>query len=242
MIACSVYMYVKNNEISGFFLGLLAASAAAAGTVLFSGIGLQEMEEAGRSTGSFNNPNQLGYFSVCLLSLIYLCYRNGYINYYSAVVMFSVALFLSISSLSKAAMIANFVVIFIALKPASSSFKSTGGWFLVAALVFVLAIVFYFMGAFDDFIFVQRLQSLATENDSSLEARGYLAFFEGNGFQFVFGLGVDNTNEIAGHEVHSTLGGVFNNYGVVGFLLFQACFLCGLWSYGRFMVLSACSV
>lgn len=221
LVAFSVYMYVKDNQISGLFLGLLVASLAAVGTVLISGVNLQDVEDAGRSTGSFNNPNQLGYFSVSLLSLIYLCYRSGYIRYYTAATMFAVALFLSISSLSKAAMVANFLVIFIALKPPSSSIKSTMFWFVIGGFALLLLCFLYYLGAFDNFLFTQRLQNIASENDSSLEARGYFAFLEGNGFQFVFGLGVDQTNQIAGHEVHSTLGGILNNYGVFGFIVFS---------------------
>src|SRR5690606_1287440 len=72
----------------------------------------------GRAVGTFNNPNQLGYFSVCILSLAYLLYRDEYLSYFAAFVVFVIAIFLSITSLSKAAMIANFIVAFMVLKPA----------------------------------------------------------------------------------------------------------------------------
>ena len=36
----------------------------------------------------------------------------------------------------------------------------------------------------------------------------------------LFGLGSQNAREIIGHEVHSTLGSVLNNYGLIGLTLF----------------------
>lgn len=219
LITCAVYLYCREHGLSALVPGLMIASVIAAGTVIASGVDLREIGEGGRSTGTFNNPNQLGYFSVCLLSLTYLLYRHGQLRYAVALGMFATALFLAISSLSKAAMLANFVVIPFALKP-SFSRNSLVLWAIGAVGMAVALLVTYQRGAFDDYLFMQRLANMAGEDDSSLASRGYFTFLDGNALQVLFGLGTRNVLEIVGHEVHSTFASVLNNYGLFGFLLF----------------------
>ena len=223
LLSVAVYEFVRRNGLGAIKSGLMIAAIVAVGTVVLSGVDLREMADTGRATGTFNNPNQLGYFSVCLLSLTYLLYRHGELSYRFAVLLFLASLFLSIASLSKAAMVANFAVIFLALKPLTS--RST--LVLWAGLTAVaMAVVFWMAseGFFDDYLFMQRLANMAYESDSSLASRGYLAFLEGNTLQFLVGLGSARVDEIVGHEVHSTLGAVFNVYGALGLLLFGGSF------------------
>lgn len=219
IVTCAVYKYCRQNGLSSLVPGLLIASAIALGTITISGVDLREMGEGGRSTGTFNNPNQLGYFSVCLLSLTYLFYRNGLLRYSVAAGMFVIALFLSVASLSKAAIIANFLVIFFAMKPAVSR-SSMMLWAAGIVAVAIVLAISYQRGFFDDYLFVQRLQSISNESDSSLAARGYFAFLEGDTIEIFFGLGYEKVARIVGHEVHSTLGGILNNYGIIGLLIF----------------------
>jgi hypothetical protein len=54
-----------------------------------------------------------------------------------------------------------------------------------------------------------------------LDARGYFAIADGSWLEFVFGLGADGVTARLGNEVHSTFGGVVNNYGLVGLILFM---------------------
>ena len=232
-LVAAIYSYCCRYGLSALAPGVIAACAIAMLAVSVTGVSLQESGQ-GRATGTFNNPNQLGYFSVCILSLAYLLYRHGHLKYIVAVGMFLVAIFLSIASLSKAAMIANFVVAFLALKPARSASSTNNkilniciAFFWLSLVMFgVTAIlVFYLQDAFDEFLFIQRLQGIAQESDSSLQSRGYFAFLSGNSLQIIFGLGADGTAEIVGHEVHSTLASVFNNNGIVGFLLFSGALL-----------------
>lgn len=218
VVTISTFLYCRKSEGVALTCGVVLASAIAVGVVSMSGFDLSATAGP-RSTGSFNNPNQLGYFSVCILSLSYLLYRRGAISYFMAVIMFGAAVFLSIASLSKAAMLANFVVVFIALKPAISR-ASMFFWALLSAVVVYVLFAYYQAGIFDDVRFVNRLQNMAIENDSSLEARGYNAVLAGSDLQVIFGLGDYNVRGIVGHEVHSTLISVLANYGVIGFLLF----------------------
>jgi hypothetical protein len=193
-------------------------------TVWISGVDLREFTEIGRSTGTFNNPNQLGYFSVCLLSLTYLLYRHGELSYRLATLIFIASLFLAIASLSKAAMVANFAVIFLALKP-SGSRVAVALWAGLVPIGLSLAWWLLSTGAMDDYLFKQRLASMAYEADSSLQSRGYLAFLQGDASQLLLGLGTTEVIKIVGHEVHSTLGSILNSYGLLGLMIFGGAML-----------------
>lgn len=229
-LVSAIYSYCSRCGLSALTPGVIVACAIAIITVSAGGISLQEGGQ-GRATGAFNNPNQLGYFSVCILSLTYLLYSHGHLKYVVAVGMFAVAIFLSIASLSKAAMIANFVVAFLALKPVMREGESRSKLLAIGFPIFWISLVVfglgfivtsYFQGTFDDYLFVKRLQGIAHEDDSSLESRGYFGFLEGNTIQVFLGLGTKGVADIVGHEVHSTLASVLNNYGVFGFIMFSA--------------------
>jgi hypothetical protein len=232
LLVIAVYSFSMRYGISALVPGVVIACLVAFLAVVLTGVSLQEAGD-GRPTGAFNNPNQLGYFSVCILSLTYLLYRHHHLKYIIAVVIFCISIFLSIASLSKAAMIANFMVAFMALKPArnNSSQKNKSShisilfvWIFLALLGLIFISVLYTQGFFDSYLFVQRLHGIAQEDDSSLESRGYFALFDGNALQFIFGLGVSNAISIVGHEVHSTLASVLNNNGIIGFLLLSGVF------------------
>lgn len=144
-------------------------------------------------------------------------YRHGHLKYIIAIGIFLVAIFLSIGSLSKAAMVANFTVAFLVLKPVSAESSANNRilricsaffWFSLVVFGVTVTFVSYQQGALDEFIFLQRLQGMTQESDSSLESRGYFAFLEGNTLQIVFGLGAGEVAEIVGHEVHSILASV----------------------------------
>ena len=237
LLSVAVYEFVRRNGLGAIKSGLMIAAIVAVGTVVLSGVDLREISETGRAMGTFNNPNQLGYFSVCLLSLTYLLYWHGELSYRLAVVLFLASLFLAIASLSKAAMVANFAVIFLALKPMASR-STLAPWAALTAMS--IAVMFWMAsrGFFDDYLFMHRLVNMAYESDSSLASRGYLAFLEGNTMQFLVGLGSARVDEIVGHEVHSTLGSIFNTYGILGFALFGGALLIWgirLWGAYRLM-------
>jgi len=228
----AVMRHVEDYGVKVILVGVGIASLIALFTVMSKGVSFQVGSEAGRSVGSFNNPNQLGYFSVCILSLGYLFYRLGEIKYWQAFFFFLVAMFFSVVSLSKAAMISNFIVALIAVKPFSGSsagnFKSflvALVWMFIGFLAVVSLVLFFYSSGGQDYIFVQRIQGMAEESDSSLAARGYFAFLEGDWFELLFGLGSHQVYDLVGHEVHSTIGSVFNSYGFIGSALFLSFFM-----------------
>lgn len=237
IIVVAVSSYCRKEGASIILPGVVIAASIAVITVLVSGVSIKDTGEYGRSTGGFNNPNQLGFFSVCLLSITYILYRAKVVGYMMAVLLFAAAIFLAISSLSKAAIAANFIVVLFALKP-SAPRKAVFLWGIgaVGTLVFLTAL--YLAGAFDDYLFVQRMVGMADEADSSLVSRGYWAILQGNGLQIIFGLGAELVAEIVGHEVHSTFASFLSNYGVVGLLLFSMLiflWISAVWRHFGFM-------
>lgn len=236
LLSSSVYLHCRNKGLSAVAPGVLISCVTAVAAVIFYRLSPDTGAQV-RSVGMFNNPNQLGYFSVCLLSLSYLLYIHRFIGYFLAISVIGAALFLSIASLSKAAMVANFLVILFAIKPTRiDDFldRSIRVGPLLCWLFFIVFTVFaggffYAKGVVGDYGFVQRLGNIASEGDSSLVARGYWAFLQGNSVQIFLGLGNSKVSQLIGHEVHSTFGSMFNNYGFLGFFLFFNLML--IWLY-----------
>ena len=224
LLIAGVYRVVLKHGTAPLRLGIFAAVLFAVISVYLSGVDLREMDESGRSTGTFNNPNQLGFFSVCTLSLTYLLYLEREIRFPTMLSLLAASIFLAIVSLSKAAIIANLAVLAFTLRP------RTGGWMIALwiglTLLGIIGVVYLAStGYFSEFLFYNRITNMAQEQDSSLAERGYFAFLEGNLFQFVFGMGSPEVYGIVGHEVHSTFASVWNTYGLVGLVLFLPIFV-----------------
>ena len=237
LIVCAIFQHVKYNGIEAIVAGVTNAAVLALITVSLGGVDFVQLGESGRSTGSFNNPNQLGFFSVCLLSLSYLFYRNASIGYVQAAFFFLLSSFLSIVSLSKAAVISNFLVIFFVFRPVNLGYRDNKRSIL-RSVVFHMGLVLLMAGiflllfaikafAFEELLIVDRLVNMSQEQDSSFEARGYMTILNGNDGEILFGLGAETVRNLLGHEVHSTLGSALNEYGLVGFCLFAS--LLAIW-------------
>ena len=236
-LAVAVYSYCSRRGLSVLAPGVVIASVIVFGVVFLNGFSLWGVGQ-GRPVGTFNNPNQLGYFSVCVLSFSYLLSRHRNVNYLVAVSLYFLAIILAIASLSKAAMISNFFVVFLILffskgeeEDAIKEKLSVGVlFFFLVFFVFVASTYVFFdiSGELERLRFVARLQGMLEENDSSLEARGYLAFLEANAFQLFLGLGKEGAMDVVGNEVHSTFGSVFNVYGLVGLVMFSGAL--GIWA------------
>ena len=230
-VVMAVYVYCRSNGLSFIFLGLAFAALIIFFVIVYDGFSFRG-ENAVRVKATFNNPNQLGYFSVCFFSMSYLLFRHSYINSFFACVLLSFSCFLSIVSLSKAAILSNFIASVFLIGYCFLKIMDSGlfkirnlFYFFVFSSLFIY---FVFLGnSLGDFYFVERFSKMAEESDSSLESRGYFAFKEGTVDQIIFGLGENEVLKIVGHEVHSTLGSIFNNYGAVGFLIFL--FVLFLW-------------
>jgi hypothetical protein len=226
-LASAVYSHVKRSGFVSLAIGVSASALIVLLALATAGIELRGDGSGGREAGTFNNPNQLGFYSVCLLSFGYLFHREGAAGRWYSLGIVGIALLMSIVSLSKAAMVANFVVLPFVLQ-SILRFRWYFFWGVVTVCALVL-LTLYLQGELAEYLFVQRLGGMVSEEDSSLAARGYYALQGASGLQLLFGLGTRGVLDVVGHEVHSTLASALSNYGVVGLLLFASALL--IWAY-----------
>jgi hypothetical protein len=224
LLMAGVYKVVRRNGSGALKYGVFIALTIALISVYLGGVDLREIGDGGRPTGTFNNPNQLGYFSVCVLSIAYLLYVDGEIRLSSFLALLVASMFLAVASLSKAAIIAGFAALGFLFLPS----RGRGGvllWIAIVLASIAAAVWLTSSGHLDELLFFNRLANMADEGDSSLVDRGYFAFLEGSTAEIIFGLGSSEVYRIVGHEVHSTFASVWNTYGIVGFIIFLPIFV-----------------
>jgi hypothetical protein len=202
-------------------IGLIATAAVAVFGIYHYGATLTMQEGAlTRSVGTFNNPNQLAYFSICVLSLSSLMYLRGQMQRPLYILFLGVSVLLSISAISKAGLIAVGTAVIFAVAALLNRNRLSGKLLVFCALLTLLLIQLYAVGLFDNFYFVTRLEGIGSDHDDSLTERGYLSPLIGGAFQFLFGRGEAKVTMLVGHEVHSTYWSYLLKYGLVGFTLF----------------------
>jgi hypothetical protein len=229
-------------DLSPIKSALFVAAAVAIGGILIKGYGFKVDEDGARAVGTFNNPNQLGYFAVCFFSMAVLLHLRKMLGKWGLLLAFLAAVFLSVASLSKAAMISVAASGAMALYATGAKRRSL----LIGSSLLALAIVvgFYFVqsGSLDEFKFIGRLRGIGQQDDDSLAVRGYSIFSDFGPLQTLVGFGANGAKEIVGHEVHSTLASFFASYGVIGgaaFLGFHFLWIRKLYvSDGRFAAMT----
>ena len=209
-----------DNTISNSFL--ISVILSSLGVVLLSGVNFTYSnadEGVERAVGFFNNPNQLGYYSVCIFSILTLLLYVKKIDMYKWLLGIILSLFLCAASLSKAAMVSlifSLTLVLITLINKKNIYIYLFILFIAVLFVFRLSSLV----DWDDITIIRRLQSIGSDNDDSLEGRGYHAILHANTWEIIFGLGYEKTLNIVGHEVHSTYMSILISYGLIGFILF----------------------
>lgn len=198
------------------------ASVIALLAVLAGGGGPFSTGLDGRSTGLFNNPNQLGYFSVCVFSICAVLFFSGAISKLKLWSLISLAACLAAASLSKAAILSLMSGVFFLCFLQSERKTGILVAFSAVAIILTGAFMLYQKGLMDEYSVIMRLQDIGKDTDDSFAERGYGAWSEASGTELVFGLGQEKTREVVGHEVHSTIFSFFVTYGMIGGLLFSA--------------------
>jgi hypothetical protein len=215
-VAAGAFIFFRHNSLQSLAVGLGVAVL-----LIFGFYGFHTVEgSSGRFSASFNNPNQLGYFSVCLLSCSYLLYRARAISYSYALFLIFASIFFSFLSLSKAAIIPTALTFFIAGWPAYGAQKIKRAYCLLSLLTAVFFLGSASAGLLDGYDVISRIANMMDEDDTSLRARGYLALSGATIDQIIFGLGSEGSRGLIGHEVHSTLGSFAINYGLTGLAIF----------------------
>jgi hypothetical protein len=210
-----------------FAAGLIGALMVATAGVVMFGYGLRADGETGRAVGTFNNPNQLGYFAVLTLSLFVLMHWRGAVGRSALIIALCICGFLAAASLSKAALLSvGFATALVGFAFGSGYSRVLGGCLI---LLLLAGAVYMASGApwLDDYAVVQRLQTIGGQADDSLEGRGYSALAHADGTEILFGLGASGAAAVVGHEIHSTVFGVLGCYGLVGAAWFVG--LLALW-------------
>jgi len=227
------------NAIRYFSIGIIAATVIAVMGVVF--LGYASVYSLERAVGTFNNPNQLGYFAVCLFSISTLLYLNGRMRIAVLAGLVVSSLILAIMSLSKASMVSVFVpslaIGFVLVRNKSLSFVGP----LIAMVMIVGAYHVITSNVIENMTFVQRLSVLGSAPDDSLEGRGYTVILGASPRELLVGFGAEETSRIYGdgkdvhkmHEIHSTVFSFFVTYGLIGGLLFSLFML--LWAQRVFL-------
>ncbi|MCQ4346606.1 hypothetical protein NGA35_03975 [Pseudomonas stutzeri] len=223
LILISVRHWLEEDDnIEVLKLALLTALAVATAGVLMVGYKLTVDSDGGRAIGTFNNPNQLGYFSVCCFSLATLLYIKSRLSLTTLLVAISACYFLAIASLSKAAMVGIAFSTILLLTTIGSQEKSA---LKIATVIFgISGLLIYFAvnDGIQNYAFVDRISRIGSDNDDSLAGRGYGVITEMDGLRFLTGFGTEAIIRFFGNEVHSTVGGIFIGYGVIAGALILA--------------------
>lgn len=180
-----------------------------------------------RIKGGFNNPNQLGYYS--LLTLAILLFTSQKIKV--KIKWFILGVFssgiLCFSSLSKAAILSYVGILLFFILSKNKNYKLKR---ILIIILLILTIIFISIYTFNSELITSnslyssvqfRLSSIGRDNDDSLAARGYSRLIEYPEYWF-FGAGEGEYYRFTGAdiEVHSTLGNIQSSYGIVGSVLF----------------------
>lgn len=213
-----VFLYIKRYGRKAANVVFLAVAAAI--VLVFVGDVLG-VSSGTRGTSFFNNPNQLGYFTVVTVSLVLVFHTKSTVRYTQFISIGTVLmdLLLSAASLSKAAMVSTCLAVLLFLP----SFRKVQLVFITLVIVAVSPLWMEQIAKSDKFDrAVRRLQNIGKQEDDSLLARGYMRFAENPTYMILIGAGEGEYRRFGTtFEVHSTLASIFFCYGIVGFGFFM---------------------
>jgi hypothetical protein len=234
LVYCLFFIISKlcnDNGLSFIYLGLLLSIAIC---LAFKG----EYEAGVRDALSFNNPNQLGYFSVLLL-----CYVTLLIHYNQSVlknpfyicanlIIIVFSHYFALLSLSRGA-IFSVLLIDVGLLLNSAKRMPLLIISLLATMTLVLAMLYNPIYMENKLTARQGHSFFDSSGSTEVHDRLTSQFNIMKGFHVVIGMGdVPFSHErnywgrkSAAPEVHNIFGNVFRSYGVIGVLLF------GFWMF-----------
>lgn len=181
-----------------------------------------------RSTGFFNNPNQLGYYAIIIFSALFL-WPTSFTKRERAIVAV-ISAWATLISGSKAAIIGLLVLVELNIVLMQKKITYKKLLFQIAAfLIFTIAVYVLLFGNTGFFasnptiLYVRRrLLRMFSENDSGFgSGRGYNRIFE-MGIHFLWGMGegaYDRFQTLTGLEIYSAYVSFLASYGAIGFLI-----------------------
>lgn len=179
-----------------------------------------------RTTLMFNNPNQLGYFGLLSLSILFVIAQAIKVNRLFFLLSIFAGEAIILVSLSKAAIISSclIVVLFLCLKN-KQGFNSKKIKASIMVLLGIMGLLILLNAKFfvDSPIAQEvtyRIDNVGQQDDDSMEGRGYDRIFDYPYYVFL-GAGEGLFYRFnAGLEIHSTIGNIVFSYGILGLLLF----------------------
>jgi hypothetical protein len=206
---------------SALYFGLLVAITLECLSVFVLG-----MEDEGRAVGTFNNPNQLSYWTLLSFCFLIVLKYPKPLSWFDFGIVF-VLLLLEMESLSKAALI-SFLFIFMCLgftksvSPLWRGLIAICGLSLVTFLIFSAHTVSNTVGTFGNLEkTVTRLASIGSDKDDNLDARGYTRIVENPEFLLLgAGEGGYERFSVIPFELHSGVATLFFAYGISGSVIF----------------------
>jgi hypothetical protein len=217
---------LNSNKLTYLYLGLFLSAATC---LMFKG----NYNEVVRLALSFNNPNQLGYFSVLLM-----CYATLLIHWSPsifknifyigvAVSLVILAHYFALLSLSRGAIL-SVLVLDTGLLFNSARKISLGIISLLAALALVIVLLCHPTYMENQLTARQGRSFFASSESADVKGRLTVPFNLMEGFHVIIGMGDvpfshapslwGNKNAVP--EVHNIFGNVFRSYGAIGLALF----------------------
>ncbi|ATG50306.1 hypothetical protein CFK38_01285 [Brachybacterium vulturis] len=199
--------------------GILAGLAIQVVIILAAG-GLS----GARATGSFNNPNQLGYYALLCAALLLAAPRIAAVSNFAIGVGLVLSALTVVASLSKAAILATCILLLglAVAGPAGSGRphnRLRTGTLLFGACAIAVGPRLAWL---KNHPLVQTVTDRfnASEDDGSLGSRGYSRILL-HPEHWIFGAGEGGFDRFGSEiEIHSTLGNLMMSYGAIGILLF----------------------
>ena len=182
-----------------------------------------------RATGTFNNPNQLGYWALLMMACLAVVKERAPLRALDILAL-GAGFYVLMLSLSKAASISGMLLILLIL--AFCRLQRSSG--LVLAILLALGLIFQLAsgGLVERFMSFEavtnlehRLSGIGKQEDDSLLHRGYVRLIQHPQY-LAFGAGEGGFERLSaeaekqGKELHSTLGTILMSYGLVGLGLF----------------------
>jgi hypothetical protein len=173
-----------------------------------------------RRAVSFNNPNQLGYWALMSMTVLFILKKILSLNkvkYFNVIFALGIlmTLYLSIISLSKASTISVIILIIL---------NSVNNFKIMLFLSFVTIASFsYIQLEEDNFIsrIDKRISDVGKANDDNLEGRNYDRLWKYPEYLFLgAGEGTIEQRFEKDNEIHSTIGTIIFSYGFFGTLSF----------------------
>ncbi len=210
VVVLKMFVIYKEKLYSIILYGLVVSASIEVIILLF------EYSSVYRSVGSFNNPNQLGYFAVVAVSIYSVITTDQKSNLWFDILMVLIFLFIVVLSLSKAALVAVlFNIMFVLFK----DFRYAIALFGVFLAIYLLTDINHPIAHRLD----SRIGTFGTQNDDNLIGRAYDRIWE-NPEYLILGAGEGLSKRFTEggveKEIHSSLGSILFSYGLIGFILF----------------------